>query len=170
MKGYTIQHSIELLEKNQGGGSGGPTSADKVSFNNTGTDIVATNVQAALAELAGRLVFSETETLIGQFNGLPLYSKIAKVPADFTLGINGTWTNSGVAFTSDVNPVFYYLIASYGYGAIASNISGTNKELLFANVQKIGNITIAKDSLVILMYTKTPPTRSTRKKSSKQEE
>lgn len=51
MKGYTIQHSIELLEKNQGGGSGGPTSADQVSFNKTGTGLDATNVQGALSEL-----------------------------------------------------------------------------------------------------------------------
>lgn len=53
MKGYTIQHSIELLEKQAGSGSGAST-ASEVSFDNTGTGLVATNVQGAIAEVNGK--------------------------------------------------------------------------------------------------------------------
>lgn len=52
MKGYTIQHSIELLEKEAGSGSGGASTASEVSFDNTDTGLVATNVQSAISELA----------------------------------------------------------------------------------------------------------------------
>ena len=44
------------MEKNAtGGGSGGSTSADKVSFDNTGTGLVAANVQNAISEVNSNL-------------------------------------------------------------------------------------------------------------------
>lgn len=55
MKGYTIQHSIELLEKSQGSG-GGASIASAVSFDNTGTGLVATNVQSAISEVNGKSI------------------------------------------------------------------------------------------------------------------
>lgn len=62
MRGYTIQHSIDLLEKavedNSGGGS---SSAADISYDNTESGLVATNVQTAIDELAGGL----TEALTG---------------------------------------------------------------------------------------------------------
>lgn len=53
MKGYTIQHSIDLLEKavENSGGSGGASTASEVSYDNTTSGLVATNVQAAIDEL-----------------------------------------------------------------------------------------------------------------------
>ena len=54
MKGYTIQHSIEKLEKaveNGGGGGGGSTSAANVTYDNTQSGLTATDVQAAVDEL-----------------------------------------------------------------------------------------------------------------------
>lgn len=53
MRGYTIQNSINLLEKNNsGGGGGGATSADAISYDNTVSGLTATNVQAAIDEVA----------------------------------------------------------------------------------------------------------------------
>ena len=53
MKGYTIQHSIDLLEKavETGGGSGGGGTAADVSYSNTSSGLVATNVQTAIDEV-----------------------------------------------------------------------------------------------------------------------
>lgn len=68
MKGYTIQNSIELLERNAGKGGSGVSSADQVSFDNTGTGINADNVQGALSELDSRTIKFGTpvaETIAG---------------------------------------------------------------------------------------------------------
>ena len=53
MKGYTIQHSIELLEEEvkNGGGSGGSTTAANVSYDNTDSGLTAETVQAAIDEI-----------------------------------------------------------------------------------------------------------------------
>lgn len=55
MKGYTIQNSIELLEKKAGSGSGA-SSASNVSFDNTGTGLAATNVQGAITEVNSKII------------------------------------------------------------------------------------------------------------------
>lgn len=71
MKGYTIQNSIDLLEKNAGSGSGGASSADDVTFDNTGTGLSATNVQSAVEEVNTNLTnagtYSTTKTKIGKW-------------------------------------------------------------------------------------------------------
>lgn len=72
MRGYTIQNSINLLEK---GGAGGASSASNVSFDNSGTGLSGTNVQTALVEIAGRSDISSTEKQIGTLNGDPLYAR-----------------------------------------------------------------------------------------------
>lgn len=51
MKGYTIQHSIELLEKQAGSGSGGASTAADVSYDNTTSHLTADDVQEAIDEL-----------------------------------------------------------------------------------------------------------------------
>lgn len=51
MKGFTIQHSIDLLEKNGGGGGGGATSASEVSYDNTSSGLTADDVQEAIDEV-----------------------------------------------------------------------------------------------------------------------
>lgn len=80
MKGYTIQNSIDLLEKN-GTGSGGASSAADVSFDNTGTGLNASNVQTAIDELDLRGSFGSDEVIIGTRNGQPVYRKIIEVGA-----------------------------------------------------------------------------------------
>lgn len=63
MKGFTIQNSIDLLEKSasSGGGEGGATSADQISYDNTTSGLTADNVQAAIDEVAAGI----TEALTG---------------------------------------------------------------------------------------------------------
>lgn len=51
MKGYTIQHSIDLLEKAVDSGGGSSSAAD-VSYDNTESGLTATNVQTAIDELS----------------------------------------------------------------------------------------------------------------------
>ena len=48
MKGFTIQNSIDLLEKNA---KGGDTSAESVTYDNTTSQLEATNVQGAIDEV-----------------------------------------------------------------------------------------------------------------------
>lgn len=89
MKGYTIQHSIELLEKKVGSESGGARTAADVTYDNTSSGLTADDVQEAIDELdgsvdtinttllslAGQHNISSTETQIGTLGGDPLYAK-----------------------------------------------------------------------------------------------
>ena len=101
MKGYTIQHSIDLLEKaveNSGGGSGGGGMAADVSYSNTSSGLVATNVQAAIDEIDNSV--DTNTTAIATIN-----SKTIKfgTPASETIsGLNAvnakhTFVNAGLA-------------------------------------------------------------------------
>ena len=87
MKGYTIQHSIELLERQAGSGSGGASTAAQVSFDNTGTGLVATNVQGALTEINSKPteIYSATETLIGKWLNEDLYRRVYDLESDLAI-------------------------------------------------------------------------------------
>lgn len=61
MKGYTIKESIDLLEKRVDNAGGGGTTAANVSYDNTTSSLTATNVQAAIDEVAAGI----TEALTG---------------------------------------------------------------------------------------------------------
>ena len=51
MRGYTIQNSIDLLEKNGGGGSPTSVTASGVSYDNTSSGLTADDVQEAIDEV-----------------------------------------------------------------------------------------------------------------------
>lgn len=51
MRGFTIQNSIDLLEKNGGGGSPVAPTASDVSYDNTSSGLTADTVQEAIDEL-----------------------------------------------------------------------------------------------------------------------
>lgn len=52
MRGFTIQNSIDLLEKaSNGGGGGGSSTASDVSYDNTTSQLTADNVQEAIDEV-----------------------------------------------------------------------------------------------------------------------
>lgn len=55
MKGYTIQNSIDLLEKKGGGGGGGASSAADVSYDNTTSHLTADDVQEAIDEINAKI-------------------------------------------------------------------------------------------------------------------
>lgn len=57
MNGYTIQNSIDLLER--GGGSGAGT-ASKISYDNTDSGLSASTVQGAIDELAAGITVALT--------------------------------------------------------------------------------------------------------------
>lgn len=74
MKGYTIQHSIDLLEEEvKKGGSGGSTTAENVSYDNTDSGLTAETVQAAIDEVDGNV-----DTVAGKVTALE-----AKAPGVF---------------------------------------------------------------------------------------
>ena len=80
MKGYTIQHSIDLLEKAVENGSGGGegTSAANVSYSNTSSGLTADDVQEAIDELTAMIPikYSLTEQEVGEWvDGSPVYQK-----------------------------------------------------------------------------------------------
>lgn len=54
MKGYTIQKSIDLLEKEIEKGGTGAGDASDISYDNTGSGLTADNVQTAIDEIAER--------------------------------------------------------------------------------------------------------------------
>ena len=57
MKGYTIQNSIDLLEKKgNSGGGGGETSAADVSYDNKSSHLTADDVQEAIDEINAKIV------------------------------------------------------------------------------------------------------------------
>lgn len=62
MKKYTIQASIDALEKKiENGGGSGASDAANVSYDNTVSGLTASNVQAAIDEVAAGI----TEALTG---------------------------------------------------------------------------------------------------------
>ena len=108
MKGYTIQKSIDLLEKEvkKNGGGSGASSADNVSFDNTGTGLVGTNVQSAIEEVNTNLTnvgtYSTTKTKIGKWiDGRDVY----RLVIDFNEAIacnSQTWAITSIA-AADLN-------------------------------------------------------------------
>ena len=84
MKGYTIQHSIDLLEKaveENGGGSGGASTAADVTYDNTTSGLTAENVQAAIDEIDQDLggVSTSLNTLSGTVEDAISYGDEVKI-------------------------------------------------------------------------------------------
>ena len=176
MKGYTIQHSIELLEKNVGSGSGGASTAAQVSFDNTGTGLVATNVQTAIGELDGRDNYSTSEAIIGKWiDGRPIYRKVI----DFGALPNNTHKEVahniadldlviklyGCAKAPNAFAVLPYVTVEDGNYQIALEITATDV-VVWTDYDRS-----AYSGHVVVEYLKTAPAaseaKSTRKKSSK---
>lgn len=65
MKGYTIQHSIDLLEEEVKNKTGGASTAVEVSYDNTDSGLTAETVQAAIDEIDGNI-----STLSGKVSDL----------------------------------------------------------------------------------------------------
>ena len=166
MKGYTIQHSIELLEKQAGSGSGASTASD-VSFDNTGTGLVSTDVQTALGEIVARSDISSTEKLIGTYNGDPLYAKTFEATLTANTQIVASQIYAGEVadlFPTDAKaPVQLHINSGIYFMGGGSYL--TDGHWISTIVCLYAQISEAIKGFV--MYTKAAPARSTRKKSSK---
>lgn len=115
MKGYTIQHSIELLEEEvkNGGGSGGSTTAANVSYDNTDSGLTAETVQAAIDEIDGTLdtATGNISTLSGKVTALE--GKAAGVCFDSSNVIQATaeiQTSASYTATEDCVVLFDFII------------------------------------------------------------
>ncbi len=193
MKGYTIQHSIELLEEEvkNGGGSGGPTTAENVSYDNTDSGLTAETVQAAIDEIDGALdtatgnittlsgkvtdagSYSTTEKEIGTWiDGRPVYRKVIDVGAY----PNATSKNvaHGITDLDVVISVDMFAGDSQRTGFLpgmycAVDAAFTNYSVQYNVTNE--NITIvtgqdrsAYSGYAVIVYVKTAPVTNTRKK------
>ena len=178
MKGYTIQHSIDLLEDSvedlEARPSGGGTAAD-VSYDNTSSHLTADDVQEAIDELNTAISqidtgdnYSETETVIGSWiDGSPLYRRTFTGLSVVTN--TDTWVKLGLNI-SDLNRV----IKVDAYRVSADN--PTKMALAESQVQD-GDVAVTVVSstyngtiiIATVEYTKTPA-QSTRSKKTKKEE
>lgn len=172
MKGYTIQNSINLLEKNGTGGGGGSTTAAKVSYDNTASGLSGATVQAAIDELAEEVpvLYASTEKQIGKLSdNTPVYEKsiyltgadlpssgVGKViPVDngaSVLNIGGT-----VSFSDEIIDINSYVTNSF-FSSCRHIISENNLALLVTFTGKT-----CTGVRVTYQYTK-PATTNTRKK------
>lgn len=174
MKGYTIQHSIELLERQTGSGSGG-TAAD-VSYNNTSSGLVATNVQTAIDELKtdlGAVVnYSTTERVIGSVGDTPLYEKMIDCGAlpnntEKSVAHNISGLDKVYAiFGSSKNTTSGNMIPIPHAMPTADQNVGVYVTSTDINIVTGSNVSAYDDTRIILHYTKTAVS-STRSKKSK---
>lgn len=164
MKGYTIQNSINLLEKEKGGGAGGASSADNISYDNTTSGLSAITVQTAIDELAAMDKYYPMDAIEHQI-GNNLFIK----------HFSGDTTTGDVtimeAFTGN-------LLHSYGYcsGAVyrfplGTHVPGSNTSSDVYQVVESGNVNFetGTDSRlhydIWVVYAKaTEPTRTRKKK------
>lgn len=187
MKGYTIQHSIDLLEKQvEVGGSGGSTTAESVSYDNTSSGLIADDVQEAIDELKGDIPglaqyganYSVTEHVVGTWldGTTPVYEKTidcGALPANTTKEVEHGITNLDLVISAigmanrpgeNYNSVTLPSVHSSAIGNQTS-ISVNLTKVVLANGNS-GASAYTK-SYVVLRYTKVQPTTNTRKKSSK---
>ena len=175
MKGYTIQNSINLLEKGANG-SGESTTASNVSYDNTDSGLTAENVQAAIDEVVGDIPtisdygvnYSETETVIGTYLGETLYRKVF---TGLSVALNGnSWVDIPAAGLKELINVKAYAIVSDVLTTCAlseSRYYATTENIQVATFPTGYNRTI---NILVAEYTKPAPANNTRKKKSKKED
>ena len=185
MKGYTIQNSIDLLEKN-GGGSGASSAAD-ISFDNTGTGLVATNVQTAISEvnsnvngLSSRFDYSTTEKVVGKWvDNSVIYESTVHIDALPAAASTGTDYPHGIANIDKIVGITGVILFPGGNVApiphVISKADAVTSQIgLVANatniVINVGADRSGCDAYVTLQYTKTAPVTNTRNKKSKKED
>lgn len=169
MKGYTIQNSIDLLEKNGSGGSSATTAAD-VTFDNTGTGLVATNVQGALEEINGKPehVYSSNETVVGKWiDGRDVCEKVFDAgEAGIDIAYNAYTTTSFEILDVDF-VVKCNMISTYGVcDSLICGMSTTHT----LNLQTTRNGNTMGARYVIVDYVKTPVTETKKTRKSKKED
>lgn len=188
MKGYTIQHSIELLEKNQGGGSGGSTTSENVSYDNTGSGLTADNVQEAIDELKADIPtiseygvnYSATEHLVGSWtDGAPVYESTIHIEALPSAASTGTEYPHGIVNIDkivDIGGVFTFTggnTAPIPYAISKADAVTSQIGLVVNDTNIIINVGADRSGVsadVTLRYTKVSAQTNTRSKKTKKEE
>ena len=177
MKGYTIQNSIDLLEKTveKIENTPAPTTdvdAEDVSYDNTSSGLTADNVQAAIDELKSAIgttpVLPDTETLIYNDGTNDVYRKVVDCGA-----LPNNTTKTVDPSISDLGNIIG-VIPRIGYPTDSSYCEFAGSIGRFqARSTGISIITTADWSAytckMVLYYTKAPA-QSTRSKKTKKEE
>lgn len=166
MRGYTIQKSIDLLEKevaNAGGGGGASTAAD-VSYDNTSSGLTADDVQEAIDEIAEKmgLSFGATETKIGTFLNEDMYARVYDLESDLTI--------STVEFTTTTIPAtdiskLLFTFGIYSTGSSSYPLIGTIADsVIKLQSGRNGSGAFAYCRYIALIYTKAAPVSSKKTK------
>ena len=147
MRGFTIQNSIDLLEKNGGGGSPVAPTASDVSYDNTSSGLTADTVQEAIDELSAKEItasgvsydntdsgltadtvqeaIDELNTAIGQINPLPfIYSKTERVV--------GKWIDDRDVYQLTMECTADASLGSAGWTAITWDVAPTDVDILLS--------------------------------------
>lgn len=185
MKGYTIQNSIDLLEKavEKIESTPAPTvdvDAEDVSYDNTSSGLTADDVQAAIDELASDISgivsginYSLTEQKIGTWLGEDLYQRTYQF--DNTSGISGTSDITVAELDSSINVknIQGIILSSSDHKANSLPYTGASGKTTIARVDADNKLVINcnNDSwgstytpiVITIQYTKTPA-QSTRSK------
>ncbi len=177
MKGYTIQNSIELLEKGENG-SGGSTTATNVSYDNTSSGLTADDVQEAIDELdAGiksidtRTIYSKTETVIGKWiDDRDVYRKCVVLDSAVSVS-NSTFTSTGMTI-NDADIITNGVFIRIGNKApVSCDFDlGSGGVVQVRQHTPIATLEFAIGSIIIVEYVKTVPTISNKSKKTKKEE
>ena len=181
MKGYTIQNSIELLEKavENGSGSGGASTAADVSYDNTSSHLTADDVQEAIDEINAKIPpaveYSTTEHVIGKWlDGSILYEKTidtGEIPnyqdKSVAHGISNLGNVVGISGVANNPTSGYFAPLPYVQNdvtyQIAIYVDDTNIHVVTGRDMSAYSV-----SYVTLRYTKAvTEAKTTRKKSSK---
>ena len=169
MKGFTIQNSIDLLEKAVESGSGG-TTAESVTYDNTTSHLTADDVQEAIDELNTKILpvgtYSTDEIVVGKWlDGRDIYRKMFPVETAITLA-SGLWTdltgvdNTGMDTVLGVT-IFQYDTSEFVCSMPVGGYKGTTvvKALSFRS-----QTTISTGSYIAVDYLKSAPTNTRKKK------
>ena len=171
MKGYTIQHSIELLEKNAGNGGSGASTAADVSYNNTSSGLTADDVQEAIDEIVNDIPtiadygrnYSATEKVVGSWvDGRDVFEKVIVTEAAYSVSNSNLTTITEVS-TSNIDLLIDGTFIRIGNKApVPCNFDASGSTLQARQCTSVNTLEFAIGSIIIMTYVKTAT--STKKK------
>ena len=189
MKGYTIQHSIDLLEDSvedlEARPSGGGTAAD-ISYDNTTSHLTADDVQEAIDELVADMPtlndygikYSATEHQVGYgLTGEPIYQKTVNFGALPNAATKKTAHSiDNLAIVYGIEAVAYHIGDSSSIflpipqGVSQSSAAGTislSIDLSDVTITAGTNVSTYDNCYVTITYSKTPANNTRSKKSKR---
>lgn len=170
MKGFTIQHSIDLLEKKVDQGfKSGSGSADNITYDNTSSGLSGTNVQTAIDEIVSDIGNIESKVISA---GTPIAETVTNMNA---VNAEHTFANSGLAIIACTNSgssdsyvqatlndvVGIYITMASAYNTTQSVLVNAGDKLKITALNS-GSAIMA--ITVIPLTLTAPPTNNTRKR------